>query len=194
MKRLLLIFIITLSLQSWTKADDIRDFQIEGISIGDSLLDYFSKKQIENFGPVTYPSSEKFIGWETSEDIKFKDYDEMTFYVKKNDKNYKIYSMKGMKSYPDKLKQCLKKKKEIVKIIEDILEFKEIYNYDDDYAGTAGKSIAYITDFDLSNGGVARVWCSVWDKNHKTSKYWKDDLSVGINTKEFFDWLNNEAY
>ena len=47
MKRLLLILILTLSFQSWTKADDIRDFEIEGMSIGDSLLDHFSKKEIK---------------------------------------------------------------------------------------------------------------------------------------------------
>ena len=49
MKRLLLILILTLNFQTLTKADDIRDFQIEGMSIGDSLLDYFSKKEIDNF-------------------------------------------------------------------------------------------------------------------------------------------------
>jgi len=42
MKRLLLILILIFSFQSLTKADDIRDFEIEGISVGDSLLDYFS--------------------------------------------------------------------------------------------------------------------------------------------------------
>ena len=47
MKRLLLILILTLSFQSWTKADDIRDFEIEGISVGDSLLDYFTKEEIK---------------------------------------------------------------------------------------------------------------------------------------------------
>ena len=31
MKKLLLILILTLSFQSWIKADDIKDFQIEGI-------------------------------------------------------------------------------------------------------------------------------------------------------------------
>ena len=40
MKRLLLILILTLNFQSWTKADDIRDLEIEGMSIGDSLLDF----------------------------------------------------------------------------------------------------------------------------------------------------------
>ena len=46
MKRLLLILILTFSLQSWTKADDIKDFQIEGMSIGDSVLDFATKSEI----------------------------------------------------------------------------------------------------------------------------------------------------
>jgi hypothetical protein len=46
MKRLLLILILTFSFQTLAKADDIKDFEIEGMSIGDSALDYFSKDQI----------------------------------------------------------------------------------------------------------------------------------------------------
>ena len=47
MKKLLLIFVLLFSFQSLTKADDIRDFEIEGMSIGDSLLDYFSEEEIK---------------------------------------------------------------------------------------------------------------------------------------------------
>ena len=47
MRLFITVFILIFSLQSWTKADDIRDFQIEGMSVGDSLLDYFSKDEIE---------------------------------------------------------------------------------------------------------------------------------------------------
>ena len=46
MKNILLIFFILLNFQSWTKADDIRDFEIEGMSVGDSLLDYMSLEKI----------------------------------------------------------------------------------------------------------------------------------------------------
>ena len=46
-KLLILISILIFSLQSWTKADDISDFEIEGISIGDSLLDYYDINEIE---------------------------------------------------------------------------------------------------------------------------------------------------
>ena len=48
MKRLLLILILTFSFQTLSKADDIRDFEIEGMSIGDSLLDYISFEKISN--------------------------------------------------------------------------------------------------------------------------------------------------
>ena len=47
MRAFITIFILIFSLQSWTNADDIRDFEIEGMSIGDSLLDYFTKSEIK---------------------------------------------------------------------------------------------------------------------------------------------------
>jgi len=50
MRVFIAVIVLIFSLQSWTKADDIRDFQIEGISIGDSLLDYFSEEEIKKFG------------------------------------------------------------------------------------------------------------------------------------------------
>ena len=47
MKKLLIIIIIFISFQSWTKADDARDFEIEGMSVGYSLLDYYSESEIK---------------------------------------------------------------------------------------------------------------------------------------------------
>ena len=48
-KAFITIMILTFTLQSWTKADDISDFQIEGMSIGDSLLDFMSINEIKKF-------------------------------------------------------------------------------------------------------------------------------------------------
>ena len=47
MKIFLSVLIVFFSLQSWTKANDIRDFEIEGISIGDSLLDFLERRNIK---------------------------------------------------------------------------------------------------------------------------------------------------
>jgi len=56
MRVFIAVLILIFSLQSWTKADDIRDFEIEGISIGDSLLDYFSDEEINKQKKIFYPS------------------------------------------------------------------------------------------------------------------------------------------
>ena len=48
MKKLLAILVLILTLQTPSLADDIRDFQIEGMSIDDNALNYFSEEKINN--------------------------------------------------------------------------------------------------------------------------------------------------
>ena len=60
--KILIILILTLSFQSWTKADVIRDFEIEGISIGDSLLDYYTEDKIESSSDVFY-NNDEYLDW-----------------------------------------------------------------------------------------------------------------------------------
>ena len=47
MKKLLAIIILSLCFLTSSKADDIRDFQIDGMSVTDSLLEYFDKSYIK---------------------------------------------------------------------------------------------------------------------------------------------------
>ena len=55
------VLILIFSFQSLIKADDISDFEIDGMSIGDSLLDYFSKDKIINARNYDeFPSDMKF--------------------------------------------------------------------------------------------------------------------------------------
>ena len=44
MRVFLSFLILIFSFQSWTKADDIRDFEIEGMSLGDSALNFLVKE------------------------------------------------------------------------------------------------------------------------------------------------------
>ena len=48
MRIFFIILILIINFQSWTKADDIRDIEIEGMSIGDSALNFFNNQEIEN--------------------------------------------------------------------------------------------------------------------------------------------------
>ncbi len=48
MKKILGIVVLSLFLSTSAHTDNIKDFKIENISIGDSALDYFTESQIEN--------------------------------------------------------------------------------------------------------------------------------------------------
>ena len=60
MRIIIAVLVLIFSLQSWTKADDILDLQIEGLSIGDSLLDHFSEPTLEKYKKDYYPKSDKY--------------------------------------------------------------------------------------------------------------------------------------
>ena len=47
MKKLLSIIVLSLLLSFNANADDIKDFEIEGISLGDSLLEFIQKNTLK---------------------------------------------------------------------------------------------------------------------------------------------------
>ena len=92
LKAFLTIMILTFTLQSWTKADDISDFQIEGMSIGDKLLDFMSineiKKAEEN---STYYKDKRYIVIFSNKSSEKYQQIEVTY--KPNDKNFLIHNL-----------------------------------------------------------------------------------------------------
>ena len=196
MKVFIIVLVLIFSLQSWTKADDISDFEIEGMSVGDSALDYFSEEEMKNFYPINYPASNKFAGFEVPLDNivtkSFKTYDTIGFHFKKSDKNLKFVGLKGIIEYPNNIKDCLKQKRKVVQEIRSILNNSKEENYEGGY-GSESKSVAYISDFIQQNGHI-RVWCSDWDQKTETDKGFLDDLSVAIETVDFINWINDGAY
>jgi hypothetical protein len=49
MRVFIAVLVLIFGLQSLTKADDISDFQVLGMSVGDSALNYFSENEINQF-------------------------------------------------------------------------------------------------------------------------------------------------
>tara|TARA_B100000579_G_C22411094_1_gene656363 strand:- start:8 stop:586 length:579 start_codon:yes stop_codon:yes gene_type:complete len=192
MKRLLLILILTLSFQSWTKADDIRDFEIEGMSIGDSLLDYISEEKIESFANDYYPASKKLY-------IKyvflpsFQIYESVTVALKEN--SFKIYGLSGVIVMND-FDNCLEKKKEI---INDISSTFSTQNIDKGTVKvpdlTDNSSIRNQTELLLENDlGLFSVQCTDWSKKSEEKYDWSDNISISVYSKEYENFLRNEAY
>ena len=112
MKIFLSIFILIFSVQSLTKADDIRDFEIEGFSIGDTLLDFFNEDETKKFATTYYDKSDKFYIL-TDNTSKYEIYDALQFTIKSNDKKKEIYGIGGIIWFEKNVSECLKIKKEI---------------------------------------------------------------------------------
>ena len=194
MKRLsLYLFLILFTLQTPSQADDIRDLQIEGMSIGDSLLNYFTEKEIKN-GQYRLFKSKKYVTTQLIGNFEMYDTAEAAF--KNRDKDYKIVSLAGGIYFSENFNSCFKKRDEIVG--EIILLFDEgIVNTDEDVhpADKTGKSKFYRTSIALSANSKyheIQINCINWSK--KMEKEYTDNLSIVIQTDAYNDFLHNEAY
>ena len=82
MKILPALFVLLFS--SSVLADDISDFQIEKMSVGDSLLDYVSEKQIKNNIKDYTFKNDKFYVIDFDDIMPSKIYDGIGIALKKN--------------------------------------------------------------------------------------------------------------
>ena len=195
MRLILLILILFLSFQSLSRANDVSEFEIEGMSVGDSLLDFFSLKKIKDEikNAMFYPNSKKFMIISLVPN-NIKQYENINFHIKANDEKYLIYSIKGL-SYME-TNDCLNLKKDVVKEIESIIPNAELSKHTNDYNKTMGKSKAFINDYYISNG-VIRVFCTDWDNEFlekEENLLYDDTLSVVASNNEIVNWIKNEAY
>ena len=194
MKIFIAFLFLIFSYQSWSKADDISEFQIEGMSIGDSLLDYFSEEKIKKEEKNAYIWKTKFLinGFK---DAKFKTYEKVQIAYKKNDKKYIIHSLEGIIKYRYNIKECYKKKKDIVREISSILTSAKIHHHKGPHSiDKSNKSIVDVTEFWFAEGDLARVICTDFSTKLENKRRWYDELSVVLNTKEYAIFLMNEAY
>ena len=98
------VLILIFSFQSWTKADDIRDFEIEGISIEKSALNYFDVNGLEKAKKEKYSyyyPENKFVkiaiatnkNSQASLYIHSDIYEDLSITIKPKDKKYIILSL-----------------------------------------------------------------------------------------------------
>ena len=189
MKKLLLILILTLSFQTLSKADDIRDFQIEGMSIGDSLLDYFSEDEIKiKLNNANFTTKKQYSIITIPKLSTSSKYDTVSITLKSNDKKYKIFTIDGILYYNNNIKKCYKEQDIVVKEISNL--FPEITpskgKIRKHRADKTGKTTVKNRSFRLSKGLIS-IGCNDWSKDLTSKKGWKDSLRIGIVSQEYLD-------
>ncbi len=195
MKKLFVIIILSLCFITPSQTNDISDFQIEGISVGDSALDYFSKKEIEEAlssvkSSYTSNTFKRALFFSTNFEI----YDAIMTHFKKMDKTYNIYSISSVLEFPKDIKNCNIKRKKIVNDLKDIFVDYEINVFRNKMSqDKKGQSFFDNTTFKFRDGSTARVMCYDWG-NEAEQEGFIDHLRISLSSKEFNIWLNNEAY
>ena len=188
MRIFLSVLVLIFSLQSLTKADDISEFEIEGISIGDSLLDYYSDSKIQD-NKMNYLEGKRNF-YVVGVDDGSKLYDNIEFYLKTGDKKYLIYGISAGIFYRDNYNQCEKKKDKIVSEIKDIFKQSKMsdwglfsHSYD-----KSGLSKQTAVSFNVERGAI-RIECINWSKKITKENNWIDNLSVSAISHEVTKWI-----
>ena len=190
MKKLLLILIMALSFQSWSSADDVEDFQIEGMSIGESLLNYMDENIIIekiNSKSANYYPNRSFVVF-TYKNKSFKTYDDLGIVISPNDKSYTIHSIEGTLYMND----CREKQLEVTNELKVFFDEKKYdfvstpnLNYISD---KTGESKVHYEDFYFKDNSAVRVIC--WDLSKKfLDNGHANSLVVASNSKLFMNWI-----
>lgn len=195
MKIFFTILILIFSLYSLSKAENISKFEIEGISVGESLSNYFSEEEINNAkthqyrDSIKYPNT-KFLIVSVNHSLNLEEYEKLHFVIEKNDKKKIIHSVEGFIYFENNINECPKLKDKIVVQLTDFLKNDNISIYNDDgkhAQDKSGESTVKDTIILFSSGAVFRVMCTDWSKKMQ----FKDELRVVINSVKFSNYLRS---
>ena len=89
MKKFLAILILIFTLPTPSQADGVEELEIEGMSVGDSLLDFMDKSEMD------FAFLYKDKSFKTTYFDKPKIYDDIQISVKSDDNNYIIHNISG---------------------------------------------------------------------------------------------------
>ena len=174
MKKILWIVFLGLFLSTSAHTDNIRDFEIESISIGDSALDYFNESELENGELDWFNYSHK--EYATSLVSGKGTYDWIKISYKSDDDNFIIEGLVGIvekKNYEDV--KCNKQLDDTAFSISELFQntkpgkkklFKIVYNPRKIFQETdpLGKSLVTSISFDFKDEGKIILSCYDMDK------------------------------
>ena len=192
MKKLLLI--LFLSISQITSADELSDFEVLGMSIGDSLLDfmpevdifygieqhintnrYSNRKEPHKFLEIEVPKQEHYL------------YDGATVFIKNTiPRDYTIYGLRGYRYYIEDFDACIKRRNQIVGILTNFFP-------DAETGSGVNKDNKSISDtFSIGYPAKNRmidVFCTDLEETYRLENKFNEGLSFIVRNKEFSDWV-----
>ena len=190
MKKLLAIIVLGLFCSYSVLADNIKNYEIEGMSIGDSLLDFMSESEIKNNEIKYFAKKKKYsvtgVIWGLNT------FDQVEVYYKSKDKKYKIELIAGM-LFIDDLDECLDERTKIIESFGDSFSKLEkntaIGTYSRDKTGKSKQyQVAFF--FNKKNSNF-RVECVQLSQKMKDEGKGRNLLNVTASSDKITNWINN---
>ena len=198
MKKLLLILLLSTSQITFAdeytyEEESLRNFEVLGMSIGDSLLDFMPEvdilygieqhinlnrysylKEPNKFLEITVPKQEHEL------------YDGAVVFIKNTiPKDYTIQGIRGSRYYIEDFDTCIKKRNQIAEILTNFFPDAETGSLiDEDNEGiTDTFSIGY-----PAKNRIIDVFCSDLEETYRLKNNFKEGLTFVVRNKEFSDW------
>ena len=193
LKKILIIFFLFFS--SSVFADDLKKFKIEGMSLGDSVIDHFPGRDVVNNITSKYDHlSDEFHVSELYRHKNFKKYDEVHLVIKSDSEDilFPIYAISGNIYYEKDIENCYAEKDKLVKELGTIFKndietgvVKVKWSHLKHPSDLSGQSDYEESKF-YFDWGFARITCYDMAAHMEIS----DALTIDIFFQEVYDWLN----
>ena len=193
-----ILFIIILFISPLTLAEvSLKKFSIEGISIGDSVADYFPGREITKNIVKQAGMTDEFYVAHFNKHESFSQFDQIYFIINPSTEDI-LFPIEGMSAFIDfkqDIKKCFEKKDSFVEQIVNI--YKQEINEKLIDINTAikphpsdltGKSTYEQTDIKFPNGYI-RIACYDMQAHSRTN----DALILDFFTEDVDSWLHNEV-
>jgi hypothetical protein len=204
-KLLILLFSIFFLSSPSVFADDISDFEIEGINIGDSLLDYMTEDEILEgiertkndylylSEPHKYAEVYLYKNLQTYSGLSFFVTNSSTSeYLSNKNEKYKILSIRGLIFYKEDFDSCIQKRDEIVEDLSnafpDAQKIEDSFSHPGDPSGNSFIDAVY---FNFDSGALSEVSCTDLEESFRIKINWSEGLSVTIDSEEIISWLRD---
>tara|TARA_B100001540_G_scaffold297850_1_gene300870 strand:- start:2 stop:547 length:546 start_codon:yes stop_codon:yes gene_type:complete len=173
-------------------ADDISDFQIEGMSVGDSLLNYMTVEEINNEIDFIYEEFNNSKSKNIAIVHFYKDlqvYDLVSIDFKTNDPKFEIAGISGIIIHEDKFDNCLRQQQSIfeeVKLTLTDVHYEEFEPYSHE-GYPEGDIILHTISFFLDMNRRSNLEIICWDISEKMNI--PNRLDFSLKSHELNDFL-----
>ena len=193
MKVFIGVLVLIFSLQSWTKANDISDFEIGGISLKDNIENFLNKSEIKKYKVKMFNSEEYITLQFDGSKFNSKKYD----LIEINYKNPKLIveSIAGVRFFKKK-QNCFNLQNEIISDLKDMFSKNDEIKFLDKEtfihgADSSGKSTYTRASFVFFDGSKINIDCNIYSEKFLKEFNFDHQVYVAIDSKEFDIFLNS---